>query len=351
MIDHKFDIENLEEYDNHHKVVFLNNAESGLKGYIAIHRKNKKAPSFGATRLWHYEDSLDGLRDALRLSRLMSYKAALAGLPCGGAKGVILAPGDLKSQDRKRLLLSYAEEVDALNGKFITGTDAGLSRDDLKLMKGTSKFFVGLNGDAVDLTALGVLYSMETCLKFAHAGDVAGKSFAIQGLGKIGEALLNLIYSQAGKIYVTDTNKSVVKKIKKKYTKVVVVRPTAIHKQKVDIFSPCALSHSINSKTIGQLGCNMVVGGANNQLQDDSIGDVLFKLGILYAPDYLANAGGLTSVYDEFEHPGKYSRSRVEKKILAIKNRLRRVLKKSSSKKVSTNRVANEIAEKVFNSY
>lgn len=348
MSDQNFNLEKLKEYDEHYKVVFINNTESGLKGFLAIHRKNKNIPSFGATRLWRYSDPLDGLRDALRLSRLMSYKAALAGLPCGGAKSVILLPKRLKN--KKKLLLSYAEEVNSLGGDFITGTDVGLSQNDLRLMKSASKFFVGLNGNATECTALGIYYSMETSLKFLTGqSDLEGKTLAIQGLGKVGMALLALLYQQARVIYVADTDKSAVAKTKKKFPRVAVVKPSEIHKQKVDIFSPCALSHALNTKVIAELNCRMIVGGANNQLQDESTGDRLFKLGILYAPDYVVNAGGLIAVYDEHENQ-KNDDKRIRDKVLTIKKRLSRILQRSKKENLAPHRIADEITQKKFNS-
>lgn len=344
------DVKKLAEYDNHHKVIFLNNPGAGLKGFIAIHRKNKNVPSFGATRLWHYQDSLEGLADALRLSRLMSYKAALAGLPCGGGKGVILAPAQLSHEDRKKILLAYAEEVNKLNGEFITGTDVGVSEDDLALMKSASEFFVGMNGDVTEHTALGIYAGMEACLEFLdNTSDCAGKTFAIQGLGKVGEALLELVYAKAEKIYASDINTTIMKRIRERFPRISIVAPSEIHKESVDIFSPCALNHALNTKTVAELKCRIIVGGANNQLENKSIGDMLFDRGILYAPDYVVNAGGLISVYDEYEHPGKYDRARVEKKVLAIKDTLRRILSESASRRVPTNHIANEMAEKFFN--
>lgn len=344
------DIEKLAEYDNHHKVVFLNNPGAGLRGFIAIHRKNKNVPSFGATRLWHYQDSLEGLADALRLSQLMSYKAALAGLPCGGAKGVILASAHLSREDRKKILLAYAEEVNALDGAFITGTDVGVSEDDLALMKSVSEFFVGMNGDATEHTALGIYTGIETCLEFLdNTSDCAGKTFAIQGLGKVGEALLELVYTKAEKIYASDINTTIVERIRERFPRVLIVAPSEIHKQSVDIFSPCALNHALNTKTVAELKCRIIAGGANNQLENKAAGDMLFDRGILYAPDYVVNAGGLISVYDEYEHPGQYDRTRVKKKVLAIKDTLCRILSESASRRLSTDYIANEMAEKLFN--
>jgi len=336
----------LKEYDNHFRVIVLDNPKTQLKGFIAIHIKNERVPSFGATRLWKYENELDGLRDALRLSRLMSYKASLAGLPCGGAKAVLLLPEHLKN--REELLLSYAEAVNSLAGDFITGTDVGLSQDDLRLMKNSSKFFVGLNDNATEFTALGIYYSMETCLEFlTGASDLTGKTFSVQGLGKVGHALLSLLYPKAGKIYAADTDLEIAEKIKKEFPRVSVIKPSEIHKQQVDIFSPCALCHALNLQTVSELNCRMIVGCANNQLQDETIGDALFKQGILYTPDYAVNVGGLIAVFDEYEHQERDDK-RVQNKVAGIKKTLSDILKRSRAENRAPNRVANEITEKIL---
>lgn len=340
-------IEKLEEYDKHHKVIFLNNPKTGLRGFIAIHRKNKNSPSFGATRFLRYENSLDGLRDALRLSRLMSYKAASAGLSNGGAKGVILMPERIKN--RKKILLSYAHEVNNLRGDFITGTDAGLTQDDLKLMRKASQFFVGLNSDATQATAMGIYYGMETSLEFLTGNsDLTGKTFAIQGLGKVGHTLLSFLYSKAKHIYVADVDVLTVKKIKKEFPLVFAVKPSEIHKQNVDIFSPCALNHTLNTKTIKELNCKIIAGGANNQLENENIGVLLHKLGILYAPDYAINAGGLIAVYEEYKNGKKRNTKSLLIKIVKIKDRLMKIYKQSEKENRATNLIANEITEKTF---
>lgn len=346
------DVEKLPEYDDHHKVIFLNNPDAGLKGFIAIHRKSKDIPSFGATRLWRYQDEREALSDALRLSRLMSYKAALAGLPCGGAKGTILAPAHLKKEDRAKILLAYAKEVNTLRGTFITGTDVGVSEDDLALMKSVSEFFVGMNGDATEHTALGIYTGMETCFEFLDgASDLTGKTVAIQGLGKVGEALLERVYPKAKKVYAADINTAIVERVQERFPRVSIIAPPEIHKQKIDIYSPCALSNSLNKKNVAELKCRIIAGGANNQLKNEAAGDALFESGVLYAPDYVVNAGGLISIYDEYEHPGRYDQARVKKKVLATRDTLRRILSESASRKISTNRIANEIAEQCFNGY
>ncbi|MEK7650047.1 MAG: Glu/Leu/Phe/Val dehydrogenase dimerization domain-containing protein [Patescibacteria group bacterium] len=336
----------LAEYDRHYKIIELNDLQSGLKGFIAIHRKRKNAPSFGATRLWHYESSIDGARDALRLSRLMSRKAIMAGLPCGGAKGVILAPTILTSEKRKQLLSAYAAEVNKLAGEFITGTDAGLFQEDIEYMRTLSSFFVGFNGNVTTSTALGVYMGIETCFEFLDGeSSINGKTFAIQGLGKIGQGLLELIYEKAGTIFVTDAHTTLLEEVRAKFPQVIIVESSEIHKQKVDVFMPCALHHAINRRTVNELQCRMIIGGANNQLEDATIGDLLLERNILYAPDYVVNAGGLISVYDEFEHPGAYDQKRVDAKIYRIKETLISILQKSKENNMATNKIADSIAK------
>jgi len=340
------------EFDDHIRVYSIDNPDIGLKGFIAIHRKNKNVPSFGATRLWHYKDPLDALSDALRLSRLMSYKAALAGLPCGGAKGVIIAPEQLSNAKRKELLIEYANEVKKLNGEFITGTDVGISEDDLMLMKNAGNFFVGINGNTAKHTAIGIRVAIKTCVESIDGtDDLSDKTIAIQGLGKVSQALLDLIYPEVKQIFATDINQDTIEHIKQAYPRISIVAPLEIHKQNVDIFAPCALSHSLTNESVSELKCSIIAGGANNQLENELVGDKLFKMGILYAPDYVVNAGGLISVYDEYEHPGAYDQEKIIKKVNGIKDVLQNILSKSREKGLPTNRIANEMAEKIFNEY
>lgn len=340
------------EFDNHTFLSFLNDDKTGLRGFIAIHRQNNSAPSFGATRMWRYDSDKEAMDDALRLSRMMSYKSALAGLPYAGAKGVIMLNSRaFDSKERNRLLEAYAENVERLNGQFITGTDVGLTQRDLDVMNKKSEYIVGFNGDSTEFTALGVFYAIKTSLnKIFGDESVVGRSFAIQGLGKVGHCIVELLYKDAKKIIVSDIDEEKTRMIKKKYPKVKIVDSMQIHKQKVDVFCPCALSHALNSKTVADLSCKIIAGGANNQLENEKIGKLLHKLGILYAPDYVINAGGLISVTDEFEH-SKYSKKRVEKKVARIKNTLEKIFRLSEKYNKAPNIIADEMAEKIVNKY
>ena len=347
----------MEEFDNHKLISFFYDEKSGLEGFIALHRVNPEVPSFGATRLCLYESSVEGLKDALRLSRLMSYKAALAGLNCGGGKAVIIENTKKihNKKDRERLFAQYAQKVNLLGGRFVTGTDVGVSQSDLFTMKTYApSSIVGFNDNSTKFTALGIFESIKVCLKEVFdSTDLQGKKIAIQGVGKVGEELLNMIYKEVGdngKIYITDVNQKLLKDMQVKYPKVICVHPEDIHKQLVDVYCPCALSNSLNSKTIYSLHTRIIVGSANNQLENEEIGDLLYKLGILYAPDYVVNAGGLIGVFDEYKNK-KYDYKQVCSRVLKISETLSDILIKSHKQHKATNRVANEMAEKIFNAY
>lgn len=330
-------------------VINIEDANLGLKGYIAIHRKNDNVPSFGATRFWSYTSQNEALEDSLRLSKMMSYKAALAGLPCGGAKAVVIKPKG--KFNRNELLTGYARQLNHVSDLFVTGTDVGLFPDDLILMNKHTSNLVGLKGDPTLSTASGVVYSMQVCLKkFFGRKGIKGRSIAIQGLGKVGLAILSLVYKEMDKVYVSEIDEETLREVLAGYPKVTVVDHKDIHKQNVDVFCPCALSHSLNSKTIQELKCQIIVGAANNQLSDSKIGSELHKKNIIYAPDYLVNAGGLIDVYCEYDKQVNKENS-VSNRVRYISKILEKVIKNSTEKNLPTNIVANEMAEKIFNGY
>lgn len=321
-------LKSFKEYDNHFKVVHFVNKEARLEGYIAIHRRNRNLPSFGATRFWKYSNKKDAISDALRLSRLMSYKSALSGLPYGGAKAVIIKPkGDFS---RKLLFKAYAEELNKLSGDFITGTDVGVSLSDLESMKKYTKYLVGYTSNPEKATSIGVIESIDMALKYCFGNNkYSNYSFAIQGIGKVGEGVLNSLVDGEGKdIYISDIDKDKIQKIIKKYPFVKVVDTKKIHKQKVDVFCPCALSGVLNKDSIKELQCKIIAGSANNQLESEIIGKKLYDKNILYCPDYIVNAGGLVSVIDEYVN-GNYDENRLNKKISKIPLILKDIFNKS----------------------
>ena len=335
-------VKQLEDFDDHRLVTFFHDSETDLNGFISIHRGNNDIPAFGATRIWNYRSYNEALVDSLRLSKTMSRKAALAGLKCGGAKAVIVAEGKIKN--RREFLKAYSKKVNLLGGHFITGADVGISRDDVIMMRRFSRYFVGVNVDPVKYTGLGLFYSIQACLKEVYGKEsLEGKSFAIQGVGKIGGELLRLIYNHSHNIYVSDVDKLTLKRIMMKYPNVKVVDSGKIFNQKVDAFCPCALSNCLNFKTIKLLNCSVIAGGANNQLESDGVADVLYKRSILYAPDYVVNSGGLISVYAEYENHGLNTQY-VRKKVAGTKLMLKKNLELSRRRKLSTLAISNELA-------
>lgn len=339
------------EFDQHRLVSFVYDPKTKLEGFVAIHRGTLQNPAFGATRIAAYKSKEEALADALRLSKLMSYKAAMAGLKYGGGKGVIILPPLANAAERRELLTAYSRKINYLGGHFITGADVGITQSDLKVMRAASDYMVGVSSDPVKFTAQGMLNGIEICLNEVFGNpSVKGRSFAIQGVGKIGTALLQLTYKQASKIYVADVDPQRLEYIKKTFPKVEIVLPSQIYKQKVDVFSPCALGGSLNPKTITKIKSPIIAGGANNQLDDRTTGELLHKIGILYAPDYVINAGGLISVVDEYEHK-KFDSKRTTKRLNNITVMLNNVIKQSKQTNRATNIVADDIAEKIFNNH
>lgn len=344
-----FNFEGLDDFDNHKSATFIYDPLSGLRGFIVIHRGGIVNPAFGATRIWGYPSEEDALIDALRLSRGMSYKSAMAGLNYGGAKAVIISPSGYSS--RKHLLKTYTQWVNCLNGRFITGADVGVSDDDLKVMLEEGKYVVGGQSDPVKFTALGVLYGIRVCLNEVFGdSSIVGRTFAIQGVGKTGMGLLRLIYDESKKIYVADVDNELIGRVKEGFPKVEVVSPSEIYQLKVDVFSPCALSHEVNFKNVSSFNCKIIAGSANNQLEKREVGELLHKLGILYAPDYVINAGGLITVVDEYEHTNS-NEKRVERRVAKIKNTMKAIIEKSKRLRKATNVVADEMAEKIFHKF
>ncbi len=341
-------LSDLPEFDNHEFVAFVSDARTNLRGFIAIHRGGPTARALGATRLWRYESEVDALKDALRLSRLMSYKSALAGLPYGGAKAVLMAsPVGLKK--RKNLFQAFARKVDLLGGHFVTGTDVGVTDEDVRVMRGETKYVIGSKVDPAYYTAIGVFSGIQASLENVFGSKkVERRSFALQGVGKTGSHLVAMLYKESQKIFVADIDTAAVKSIKKKFPRVRVVPPRDIHKQSVDVFSPCSLSGTLNPKRVSELRCKIVAGSANNQLSDEHVGGLLMKRGILYAPDYVVNAGGLVSVVDEMEHQTP-NQKRILNRVGKIQKTLRVIFEHSRKYNQATNMVANRMAEKIFN--
>ena len=340
----QFNFETLAEFDDHRMVSFIYDSARRLRGFIALHRSGRRRESFGATRLWRYGAPIDALKDALRLSRLMSYKSAMAGLPYGGAKGVLMDTSGTP-RERTRLIEEYARRVNGLGGSFITGTDAGMSMRDVLVMRRVTPYVVGVRANPTRFTAFGLFSSLKVCLKEIGAqGSCAGQHIAVQGLGKIGFELVGLLYASGARITACDIDVHRVRAAGRRFPKISFVAPEKIYEQKCDVFSPCALGGVLTRRTVKKLKTAAIVGGANNQLGDEDAGDALWRAGILYAPDYVVNAGGLISVVDEFQHP-RIDEAKIERRVARIAETLRAVLDESRRTKTAPHRVADAMAE------
>lgn len=344
-------LEDVPGFDSHKEIIFLNDKTTGLRGCIAIYNDNL-GPSLGATRMWPYENDINALEAALNLSKTMAYKCALAGIRHGGAKGVII--GDSKKEKTKELLGEYARRVDALGGRFMTGTDVGLTDEDVEYMRGITPYMIGTNNRRTqspsEMAALGVFYSIEGCFEeIDMERSLAGKTFAVKGLGKTGSELVRLLIKAGGKVMGADIDKEKVASAKKQFPEMKILSPETIHKQEVDVFAPCAVGRDLNSSTIKGLNCRYVIGTENNQLENKETGDLLYRLGIIYAPDYVVNAGGLIDVAAELDPEG-YNAERVEEKVQGIKSTIKKIVARAKKEKKPTHQIADQMAEEILSS-
>jgi leucine dehydrogenase len=283
----------------HEQVLFCHDKDLGFKAIIALH-DTSLGSAMGATRLWPYASEEDALRDVLRLSRGMTYKAACANIPVGGGKAVIIADPENKTEG---MLRAYGRFVDSLKGRFITGQDVNICPDDVRKMHRETKYVVGVTeraGGPAPATALGVFLGIKAAVKFQlNKEDLDGLKVAVQGTGNVGKNLCDYLHKNGAEIFVTDISQERTEEIADLYG-ATIVTPEEIYSQDVDVFAPCALGAILNSSTIPSIKASIIAGCANNQLQDEQIHSrMLESKGILYCPDYVINAGGLINVYSE----------------------------------------------------
>lgn len=289
--------------NEHEQVVFCQDKASGLKAIIAIHNTTL-GPALGGTRMWMYDNEMQALNDVLRLSRGMTYKASISGLNLGGGKAVII--GDSYTQKTEALFRRFGKFVNSLNGKYITAEDVGVSPREMEFVNMETKHVSGLpeslggSGDPSPVTAYGVYMGMKAAAKKQWGTDsLAGKKVLVQGVGHVGQTLVDHLSKENADIILCDINQDRVAEIAVKYGATVVANDR-LFSADMDIYAPCALGATLNDLTIDQLKCQVIAGAANNQLADENIhGAKLREKGILYAPDFLINAGGLINVYRE----------------------------------------------------
>jgi leucine dehydrogenase len=346
-ISKNFNIYRLPEYDDHHKVYWLENEAYGLQGVIAIHRNLNNMPAIGVTRFRQYDSPAKAIWDALRLSRMMSYISVLAGLPYGGAEGIII---DSSSKNKKAILNAYIKTINRLDGQFLSGSDLGLAPQDVKTMQSKSKYIFNPKASQAYFAAIGVFYAIEESLNQVYGSEtIAGRHFAIQGLGHLGQELVKLLVKHGGQVAIADTDEKKVKQTLKTYPEVKPVDPAEIQWLPVDVFCPCAIGEVITADNANKLNCRIVAGGAHSQLASRDVGQILYDNNILYAPDYIASSGGLIGVTDQYQNP-KNTIAQTLARVKSIKQNLRQIYKTSEKTKLAPNIVGDKIAEKLIRS-
>lgn len=331
----------------HEQVVHFYDDSVGLKAIIAIH-SSVLGPALGGTRMWPYESEADALKDVLRLSRGMTYKAAVTGLNLGGGKAVII--GDPKKDKSEALFRTFGRFVDSLGGRYITAEDVGINVDDMEYVRMETPHVTGLaraiggSGDPSPITAMGVFYGMKAC---AHElfGDesLKGRRVMVQGLGHVGRALVELLAEEGAEIVVTDLDLAEAEAFAAPY-KARVVAPEDVFQLEGDVFSPAALGGVINDDSLSHFGYKIVAGSANNQLDDEmKHGAMLQEMGIVYAPDYVINAGGLINVWNELQG---YNMKKVQKEVRGIYDTVKAIFAISKQENIPTNLASNRLAER-----
>ena len=339
-----------EKIKNHEQVVFCNDEDTGLKAIIAIHNTTL-GPALGGCRMRPYASVDEALEDVLRLSKGMTYKCAAADVDFGGGKAVII--GDPEKDKHPELFRAFGQFVESLNGRFYTGTDMGTTPEDFVYALKETNCIVGVDevyggsGDSSIPTAMGVMYGLQaTNQTIWGSRDLHGKSYAIQGLGKVGYKVAESLLEEGADLYVTDISQKSIDKLVSKANSmgaaIKVVSGDEIYSVDADVFIPCAIGGIINNETVDQLKVKAVVGSANNQLLELSHGKMLHEKGILYAPDYIVNAGGLIQVADELYEPNK---ERVLQKTSAIYNTLQNIYLQSENQQMTTVEAANRFCE------
>ncbi len=332
----------------HEQVVFCNDPYTGLNAIIAIHNTTL-GPSLGGTRLWHYNTHEEALIDALRLSRGMTYKSAISGLNLGGGKAVLI--GDASKLKNEAYWRTYGKFVNSLNGKYITAEDVNTSAADMEYIGMETKHvtgkpeYMGGSGDPSPLTAYGVYVGMKASAKKAWGNDsLTDKKILVQGAGNVGQYLIGYLVEEHAQVYVCDINESKLKQAKQKYPVIEVIPNANIFDLEMDIYAPCALGATVNTESIGQMKCAVIAGAANNQLADEHVhGPMLMEKGIIYAPDFLINAGGIINISIELDG---YNHARAMNTVAKIYQRTLDIFELAETEKVHTQLAAMHMAEK-----
>lgn len=329
----------------HEQVVFCHNKDAGLKAIIAIHNTTL-GPALGGTRMWPYKSEAEALNDVLRLSRGMTYKNAVAGLNLGGGKAVII--GNPATDKSEMLFRAFGQFVESLGGRYITAEDVGIDVNDMEFVFRETEYVTGVHqvhggsGDPSPFTAYGTLQGLMASLNKRFGDEEVGKySYAVQGLGHVGMEFVKLLKERGAKIYVTDINQGLIDKAVNEYG-AEAVGLDEIYDVPADVYSPCALGGTINEETLERLKAKVICGSANNQLASDAMGEEVQKRGILYAPDYAVNAGGVMNVSLEIDG---YNRERAMRMMRTIYHNLTRIFEIADRDGIPTYKAADRLGE------
>ncbi|HJU07808.1 MAG TPA: Glu/Leu/Phe/Val dehydrogenase dimerization domain-containing protein [Rhodanobacteraceae bacterium] len=333
----------------HEQIVFCQSRDAGLKAIIAIHN-TVLGPALGGLRMWPYKNEAEALNDVLRLSRGMTFKNAVAGLNLGGGKAVII--GDPAKDKSEALFRAFGRFVNSLNGRYITAEDVGIDVNDMEYVFRETEFVTGVHqvhggsGDPSPFTAYGTLQGLMAALSYKFGNEDVGKyTYAVQGAGHVGTEFIKLLREQNAKVFVTDINKESVQRCVDELG-CEAVGPEEIYDVNADVYSPCALGGTVNEQTLPRLKCKIICGAANNQLATDEIGDEVEKRGILYAPDYAVNAGGVMNVSLEIDG---YNRERAMRMMRTIYYNVGRIFQIAERDGIPTYKAADRMAEERIN--
>lgn len=330
----------------HEQLVFCNDEATGLKAIIALHN-TVLGPGMGGTRMWNYTSEEEAVRDALRLSRGMTFKSAIAGLNIGGGKAVII--GDARKLKNEALMRRFGRFVDSVGGRYWTAEDVNMNTRDMEYIRMETPYVAGLpvnmggSGNPSPVTAYGVYMGMKAAAKKVYGSDdLKGKKVMVQGAGHVGTYLIELLNKEGAEVLVSDIFEDKLAAVAKAH-KVTVVEPDQVYGAEMDIYAPCALGATLNDETIAKLKCTIVAGGANNQLDDEARhGAMLKNQGIIYAPDFLINSGGITNVY--YEMQGNYNKERVMTQTERIYEVCLEVIEYAEKNDVTTHKAALDLA-------
>ena len=334
-------------FDDHEQIVFCNDKDTGLKAIIGIHN-SVMGPALGGTRMFNYANEWEALNDVLRLSRGMTFKAAITGLDIGGGKAVII--GDAKTQKTPELMRKFGEFVHSLSGRYITAEDVGMETSDMDIVRDVTPYVTGISearggsGNPSPVTAYGVYMGMKAAAKYKFGTDnLEGKKVLVQGIGHVGEVLVEHLTKSGAIVTITDIDEERVHQIGAKYGAKIFTGDD-LYAADVDIYAPCALGATINDETINKFKAKVIAGAANNQLANEAIhGKLLKEKGILYAPDFLINAGGVINVYSEIVN---WSKEQVIEKTENIYNTALDIFNLADTNNITTHQAAFTMAQK-----